>query len=50
MSAEGVDGEVLGRTAARTSDPPSHRFIGDIQTTLSEQIFGVAIAERETDV
>ena len=29
-------------------DPPSHRFVGDIQPTLSEQIFNVAIAERET--
>jgi len=27
-----------------------HRFIGDIQTALREQIFDVAIAERETDI
>jgi hypothetical protein len=27
----------------------SHRFVGDIQPTLSEQIFNVAIAEREAD-
>jgi hypothetical protein len=25
-----------------------HRLVGDIQTAFSEQIFGVAIAERET--
>jgi hypothetical protein len=29
-------------------DSSSHRFIGDIQTALREQIFNVAIAERET--
>ena len=26
----------------------SHRFVGDIQTTLRKEIFDVAIAERET--
>jgi hypothetical protein len=31
-------------------DPPSHRFVGDIEPTLSEQIFDVAIAERETHI
>jgi hypothetical protein len=28
----------------------SHRFVGDIQTTLRKQIFDVAIAERETHI
>ena len=28
-------------------DPPSHRFVGHIEPTLSEQIFNVAIAERD---
>ena len=30
--------------------PSSHRFVGHIQPTLSEQIFDVAIAERETHI
>jgi hypothetical protein len=31
-------------------DPPSHRFVGHVGPTLSEQIFDVAIAERETHI
>ena len=31
-------------------DPPSHRFVGHIEPPLSEQIFDVAIAERETHI
>jgi hypothetical protein len=30
--------------------PPSHRFVGHVQPTLSEQIFDVAIAKRETHI
>ena len=30
--------------------PSPHRFVGDIQPTLREQIFDVAIAEREADI
>jgi hypothetical protein len=30
--------------------PSSHRFVGDIQTSLGEQIFHVAVAERETHI
>ncbi len=30
--------------------PSSHRFVGDIQTTLRKEIFDVAIAERETHI
>jgi len=30
--------------------PSSHRLVGHIQTTLSEQILDVAIAEREADI
>jgi hypothetical protein len=37
---EGVEGEVLG---PELPNPPSHRFAGDIQTALREQIFNVAI-------
>jgi len=31
-------------------DPRSHRFVGHIEPTLSEQIFKVVIAERETHI
>src|SRR5208282_4441826 len=31
-------------------DPSPHRFVGDIQPTLSEQIFDVAVAEREAHI
>jgi RNA-directed DNA polymerase len=31
-------------------DPPSHRFVGHIEPTLSEQIFDITIAERETHI
>jgi hypothetical protein len=31
-------------------DPPSHRFVGHVEPTLSEQILDVAIAERETHI
>src|SRR3984957_14188511 len=47
--AEGVDGEGLERTMARTSRP-SHRFVGHIEPAFSERIFDVAIAERETHI
>jgi len=30
--------------------PSPHRFVGDIQTALGEQIFGVAIADGEADI
>jgi hypothetical protein len=30
--------------------PSPHRFVGDIQAALSEQIFDVAVAEGETHV
>src|SRR5271167_2847394 len=30
--------------------PSPHRLVGDIQPTLREQIFDVAIAERETEI
>ena len=39
-----------GEQRPELQDPPSHRFVGDIQTALSEQIFDVAIAERKTHI
>jgi hypothetical protein len=42
--------QVLGRTTAELQNPPSHRLVWDIQRALSERIFDVAIAERETDI
>ena len=48
--AEDVDGEVLGQHRRELQDPPSHRFVGDIQPSLREQIVDVAMAERETDI
>jgi hypothetical protein len=51
--AAGVDAEVLEQTTARTSKPitaPFRRRHPDIQTTLREQIFDVAIAEPEAGV
>jgi hypothetical protein len=48
--AAGVDGEVLERTVAEPQDPPSHSFVREIQSALSEQVFDVAIAERETQI
>ena len=35
---------------AELQHPPSHRFVGHVEPTLSEQIFDVAIAERETHI
>jgi hypothetical protein len=38
-------------TGPNFQNPSPHRFVGDIQTALSEQqIFCVAIAEHETDI
>jgi hypothetical protein len=43
-------GDVFGRTTARIQYPSSHRFVGNIQPALSEQIFYVAIAEGEANI
>src|ERR1700722_8686425 len=40
--------EVLRRRTARLQNPSPYRFVGDAHTALPEQIFDVAIAERET--
>ena len=45
--AVGGGGEVRGRTTARPIAAP---FRGDIQSTLSEQIFDVAITEGEPNI
>jgi hypothetical protein len=39
-----------GKQRTELQDPSPHRFIGDIQTARSEQVFDVAIAEGETRV
>jgi hypothetical protein len=39
-----------GEQRPELQDPSPHRFIGDIQTALREQIFDIAIAERETNI
>jgi hypothetical protein len=36
-----------GEKRPELQNPSPHRFVGDIQPTLSEQIFDVALAERE---
>ena len=40
----------LSEQWAELQDPSPHRFVGDIQTALREQIFDVSIAERETHI
>jgi hypothetical protein len=39
-----------GKQGPELQDPSPHCFVGDIQPTLSEQVFDVAIAERETQI
>ena len=39
-----------GEQRPELQNPSPHRFVGDIQTALREQIFDVAIAERETHI
>src|SRR5208282_2913878 len=39
-----------GEQRPEFQDPSPHRLVGDIQPTLGEQVFDVAIAERETDI
>ena len=48
--AVGVDGEFASEQRPEFQDPSPHCFVGDIQSTLSEQIFDVAITERETNI
>jgi hypothetical protein len=49
-SVEGAGCEVLGEQWPELQDPSPHRFVRDIQAALSEQIFDVAIAQREADI
>jgi hypothetical protein len=39
-----------GEQRPELQDPSPHRFVGEIQSTLSEQIFDVAITEGETNI
>jgi hypothetical protein len=39
-----------GEQRSEFQDPSPHRFVRNIQTALREQIFDVAIAERETHI
>jgi hypothetical protein len=43
-------GEAHERTPPELQDPSPHRFVGDIQSALCEQILDVAITERETHI
>jgi len=42
--------KLSGEQRPEFQNPSSHRFVGDIQTALGEQILDVAIAEREADI
>ena len=42
--------KLTGEHRSELQDPSPHRFVGDIHPTLSEQVFDVAIAERETQI
>ncbi len=42
--------KLSGEQGPELQDPSPHRLVGDIQTSLSKQIFDVAIDERETNV
>jgi hypothetical protein len=48
MLAMASTAKFSGEQRSELQGPSPHRFVGDIQTAFSEQIFGVAIAERET--
>jgi hypothetical protein len=48
--ASGVDGEVIGANNGPTFKNPSPPSRGDNQPTLNEQIFDVAMAEREVHI
>jgi hypothetical protein len=39
-----------GEQRPELQNPLPQRFIGDIQTALRQQIFDVAMAERETEI
>jgi hypothetical protein len=39
-----------GEQWSELQNPSPHRFVGDIQTARREQIFDVAIAEREAHI
>jgi hypothetical protein len=39
-----------GEQRSELQDPSPHRFVGDFQTALRQQIFDIAIAERETQI
>ena len=42
--------KLSGEQRPEFQNPSSHRFVGDIQTALGEQILDVAIAEREANI
>src|SRR5208337_1726772 len=50
MALRASTAKFSGEQRPELQDPSSHRFAGDIQTALSEQIFDVAIAERKTHI
>jgi hypothetical protein len=40
----------LGEHRPELQNPSPHRFVGDVQPTLRQQIFDVSITERETEI
>ena len=50
MLAAASAAKVSAEHPPELQDPSPHRFVGDTQPALSEQIFDVAVAEREADM
>src|SRR5690242_16634486 len=49
-SADGAPAKLPGEQRPEFQYPSSHRLVGDVQTSLGEQIFNVAVAEGKAKV